>query len=94
METGYLIEPLGWGYANHYLCNAALEKIIPAQLGIEPRSPTLCLKPAGQYIVGIIPLDHCTFLSVLPMAGNFVSTFSWLKVQFLWAAALHVSLTP
>jgi len=39
------------------------EKEMMAQLGIEPRLPTLCLKPAGPYIVGVIPLAHCAFLS-------------------------------
>ena len=33
-----------------------------AQLGIEPRLPTLCLKSAGLYIAGVLPLDHCAFL--------------------------------
>jgi len=32
-----------------------------AQLGIEPRPPTLCPRPAGIYIAGVIPLDHCAF---------------------------------
>jgi len=35
------------------------KKRITAQLGIEPRPPTLCLRTAGTYIVGVIPLDHC-----------------------------------
>ena len=46
-------EPGGW--------ETITKKEILAQLGIEPRSPTLCLKSAGLYVAGVIPLDHCAF---------------------------------
>ena len=43
-----------------------------AQPGLERGSPTLCMHLAGQYIVGVIPLDHCTFWNYSP-----VSLYYW-----------------
>ena len=43
-------------------CRRLKKKIIMAQLGVEPRSPTLCLKSAGLYVAGVLPLDYCAFL--------------------------------
>jgi len=49
------------------------EKKIMAQLGIEPRSPALCLNSAGHYIARVIPLDHCAFLDTDTVSRPYLS---------------------